>query len=334
MSSLENLSNIAPLDAILLAGGEGMRLRPLTQRLPKPLLPVGNAPLIAQILHGLAGAGVRQAALATGYKAEAMQRALGTECQGVQLRHVIECHPLGSGGALNHVLSQCPVAEDVWVAGADILHNIDIPAVQRFHRAAREHGALVTIVSREVEDVTGFGICECDDEGRVQRFLEKPPAGSTTSRLANTALWIFSRAALEMLPPGPSSVERELFPALAARGALWTWAHRGGFWLDCGTPERLVEANLGALAGSFPACLEGSRTDNSLSGAYCQLDDAAALTRCTLGRGVTVEKDARLEECVLLDGVFIGEGARLERCIIEQGTRVPPDTAARDRILT
>lgn len=329
MSSSSN-----PVDAILLAGGEGMRLRPLTARLPKPLLPVANRPLVAQILHGLALGGVKRAALATGYMAEAMQSELGAECEGVALHHVIESEPLGSGGALRHVFSHCKVTDEVWVAGADILHAVDIAAVRRFHRAAAKRGALVTIVSAEVDDATGFGICEADFEGRVGRFLEKPPAGTTTSRLANTALWIFSRAALKMLPEGPSSVERDLFPALAAQGALWTWSYGDGFWLDCGTPKRLVEANLGALAEKFPARLEGERSGDSLFGADCQISDAARVTRCVLGQGVAVKQGAGLNECVLLDGVSIGEGARLERCIVEHGAHIAAGTTARDKILT
>lgn len=322
-----------PIEAILLAGGEGMRLRPLTARLPKPLLPVGNQPMIAHILHGLSQSGIGHAALATGYKADVMQAALGAQFEGVGLQYVVENQPLGSGGALRNVLSQCEVSDEVWVAGADILHNVDIAAAQQFHRAARAQGGLVTVIAGEVEDTTGFGICEADSDGRIQRFLEKPEPGTTISRLANTALWIFSREALEMLPDGASSVERDLFPTLARSGQIWVWQHRG-FWLDCGTPERLIEANLGALAGFFPADLQGTRSNGSLLDAGCSVAPDSVLTRCTLGRDVTVQADAQLQDCVLLDGATIGAGARLERCSVESGAQIPAATSAQDEILT
>jgi len=327
-------SSANQMDTILLAGGQGMRLRPLTARLPKPLLPVANRPLVSQILHGLAASGIKRAALATGYKADAMQSELGAACEGVELRHIVESAPLGSGGALHNVVAECAVTGEVWIAGADILHNVDIAAVRKFHRAAVKRGGLVTIVSAEVEDATGFGICEADSDGRVGRFLEKPPAGATRSRLANTALWVFSRAALEMLPAGPSSIERDLFPALAARGALWTWSYGNGFWLDCGTPSRLVEANLGALAGKFPARLHGDRSGDSLLGTRCQMDDAARVSQCVLGEDVIVKQGAILDACVLLEGAFVGEGVRLERCIVEHGAHVKAGTTARNKILT
>lgn len=321
------------IGAVLLAGGEGMRLRPLTARLPKPLLPVGNAPLVAQVLYGLAQGGIAHAALATGYKAAEMQATLGAQCEGVALQHIVECEPLGSGGALRHVVSQCEVGEELWVAGADILHSVDVAAALRFHRAARERGALVTIISVEVEDTTGFGICERDDEGRVVRFLEKPAPGVTNSRLANSALWIFSREALALLPEGVSSVEHDLFPLLASRGALWTWPHHG-FWLDCGTPERLIEANVAALEQRFPTRLHGTREDTSLSDKNCVVAADATLARCVLGSGVVVESGARLENCVVLENAIIGADAELSACIIERGARIAPRATARERILT
>ncbi|HEX8551570.1 MAG TPA: NDP-sugar synthase [Abditibacteriaceae bacterium] len=315
--------------AIILAGGEGVRLRPLTSRIPKPLLPVANVSMIGQILHGLQQNGITRAALATGYKAELLRETLGETSNGVSLAHVEENLPLGSGGALRNVLDTVrPEAETLWVAGGDILHSVNIAAAIAHHQHS---GALATIITVEVEDTSGFGICECDADGRVRRFLEKPPLGETTSRLANSALWIFSPKIRAELPRGASSLEREVFPRLAARGAVSAFVY-DGFWLDCGTPERFIEANQAALDQRFPAILKGAVEGTSLIGDNAAIAPDAQILHSVVGTNAQIESGACVENCIVFDNARIESHAHLRNCIVDNETRVASDTSARDKI--
>jgi mannose-1-phosphate guanylyltransferase len=326
------------LSAVLLAGGIGSRLQPLTNRIPKPLLPVANVPMLGQILHGLALVGVQQAALATGYKADMVREVMGDGAHyGVSLQHVVECHPLGSGGALRHVCEQIThwPATDLWVAGADILHDVNIAAALESHR---KNQAAVTIVCFAVDNPAGFGIVEFEPDGRVTAFYEKPAPGVTTSRWANAALWIFSREIIDLLPPGPSSLETEFFPRLLAESVpVYAFQH-SGYWLDCGTPERYLQVQRAALAGRFPAVLDGATTHtaldaHSLLGSGCTLEATARIRNSVVGAGSQIGANVVLNNCILLPGASIGARSHLQSCIIDSGTTVAPDTSLENVIV-
>jgi mannose-1-phosphate guanylyltransferase len=318
----QNLST--QLTAVLLAGGIGQRLQPLTAQTPKALLPVANLPMLGQILHGLASSGVEQAALGTGHLADQISATLGDGSEyGIALRHVPEQSPLGSGGAVRHVVeslesTSAELAPTFWIAGADILHDVDIAAALEAHQRT---GALVTVLCVEVPAPTDFGICEFAADGQMTAFYEKPAPGVTASRWANTALWIFDRAAIAMLPAEPSSIEKEFFPWLLAQGLpIYAYRH-SGYWLDCGTPERYRQAQRDALAGRFPARINGTRSQSlkqcaSLLGHDCKIAESAQLHRCTLGNAVSIGTGASLEDCVLLEGAHVGAHSHLRHCII------------------
>jgi len=237
--------------AIILAGGQGNRLRPLTDNMPKPLVPVAGRPLVEHIVVGLREQGIVRLAFAVGYKAEQISDYFGNGSRfGVECSYYLEDEPLGSGGAVRNIAQQSPelLGQTFVVATADVLHDVDFTQALALHR---EQGALATIVCSEVDNQSGFGICEVEYDGRVRRFLEKPQPGVTDSRWANLGLWIFEADALKLVPEGYSRIEEQLFPAMLERGLpLYAYRHQG-YWLDVGTMERYRQAEEDAQEGRF-----------------------------------------------------------------------------------
>jgi mannose-1-phosphate guanylyltransferase/phosphomannomutase len=237
--------------AVILAGGQGTRLRPLTDELPKPLLPVGHRPLLEHILWQLAQHGVQRIILATGYRAEQIQKYFDDGARwNISLRYVIEDEPLGSGGALRFVQEQCGdwLQEPFWVTNADVLNSADLSAAARQHQT---RGACATIVCGRVDDPTGFGVCEMAKDGRVSQWVEKPAPGTICSCWANSGWWIFEPHLLQQLQPGFSRIEDTLFPQLLSDDQpLYAFCH-DGYWLDVGTLERYAQAQEDAELGRF-----------------------------------------------------------------------------------
>jgi mannose-1-phosphate guanylyltransferase/phosphomannomutase len=351
--------------AIILAGGEGTRLRPMTRVIPKPLARVANKPLLEHIIFGLHQQGIQSVALATGYKAETIEEHFGDGARhGIALKYVIEPYSLGSGGAVRNVYEQCPEYSQgtFTVASADVLHNVDLSAVLKSHRAS---GAVVTIVCCEVDHPQDVGICEVQDDGRISAFYEKPAPGVTNSHWANIALWIFEPQVVSMIETGKfTRVEDDLFPQLLRDGApLYAYRHHG-YWLDVGTMSRYLQAQHDALAGRFPHEIEGritgeyshaeqksgnlpgdepslpqlslpesSLSELSLVGDGCCIARSATLVRSVLGDAVHVARNAVVENSVLYDGALAGAGAILRRSVIGPNVRVPDGAHLEDQML-
>ncbi len=281
-------------NAVILAGGQGTRLRPMTDAFPKPLAQVANKPLLEHIVFGLSQQGISQIALATGYKADAIENYFGAGgALGVEIQYFVEHQPLGSGGALRNVCDQSPgfCAGTFLIANADVLNDVDLGAALRLHR---EKGALATLMCCEVDNPQEFGICEIEDDGRITAFYEKPQPGVTASRWANLALWIFEPQLVPMIAAGQfSMIEDDLFPQLLQGGApLYAYRHPG-YWLDVGTHARYLQAQRDALAGRFPCSLAGRIT--GVDGAPEQHDEAASL----LADDCAVEDSARVTRSVV-----------------------------------
>ena len=224
------------MKVLILAGGLGTRLRPRFGDLPKPLAPLGGRPFLARQLEWLAAAGVREAVLCTGHGADAVRAALGDGAQlGVRLHHSVEEEPLGTGGALQ--LAARHVTGPVLVANGDTLALCDPWALER---ARWERGALGAVALFRVTDAAGRGRVERDEHDRVTRFVEKDPA-HTGPAWVNGGLYAFSIRVWDRLPAGPSSLERDVLPALAAEGRLTGLATAGEFY-DIGTPEEWARA--------------------------------------------------------------------------------------------
>jgi mannose-1-phosphate guanylyltransferase len=285
------------MKAVVLVGGEGTRLRPLTLTVPKQMLPVGGRPMIERVLAWLAGHSVAEAVLSLGYRPDAFLKAYPEgECAGVRLSYAVEDSPLDTAGAIRFAAAQAGVDETFLVVNGDVVTSIDVTALVGLHRARR---AEATIALTPVEDPSRYGVVETDQDGRVLAFLEKPPAGEAPTNLINAGVYVLEPSVLSRIPPGRRvSIERETFPALVGGGGLFA-SPSSEPWIDAGTPAAFLEANLAYAADSPPS-----------------------VSRSVIGEDVTVEPGAAVVESVVMDGARIGAGARVNRSIVGPRARV------------
>ncbi len=328
--------------AILLAGGRGQRLRPLSDVRPKPLAPIGDEPLLRRTLRGLAAGGVTRATVAIGAGGESIPAALGA-IPGLRLDYPAEPVPLGSAGALAAALAADPPAdgEPLLVCNADVVSTIDPQALLRLHRAA---GAQVSLALAEVADPSRYGVVVRGPDGRIGRFVEKPPPGAAPSRWVNAGVWLLQADCLRGVDPGRfSRLEQGLFPDMAAAGGpIYGFplaeVARDGHWIDVGTPADYRRAGRAALRGGGVSIDPAARVDPSAriegdvriaAGVVVQ---AGARLRgpLALGRGCHVGAGSALRDCVLWEDVTVGAGARLRGCIVADGAAVAPGERLRD----
>jgi mannose-1-phosphate guanylyltransferase len=236
------------MKAILLIGGLGTRLRPLTLTTPKPLLPILDRPFLAYQLDFMRSHGFRDIVLCTAYRAEDFRKTMGDgECCGVRLSYVHEATPLGTGGAIKNAAPQADGS--TLICNGDILMQLNLRDLVTFHQ---EKKSLVTIALTEVSDPSAYGVVELSPEGRIQRFVEKPAPGETTSHFINAGAYIFEKEAFSMIPAGVTySVERGLFPQLLEQKKPFYAKHLPGYWLDVGTLEKYEQAQRDVKEGRY-----------------------------------------------------------------------------------
>jgi mannose-1-phosphate guanylyltransferase len=311
-----------PLEAILLVGGQGTRLRPLTVSTPKPLLPTAGVPFLAHQLAGAAASGVTRVVLATAYRAEMFAECLGDgSAFGLEITYVHEEVPLGTAGAIRNAAAGLRSEPDspVVVLNGDILSGHDLGAQLDLHCKA---DAAVTLHLVEVPDPARFGCVPTDSSGRVTAFLEKTP-DPVTNRI-NAGCYVFRREVIEEIPAGRvASVERETFPALIDAGALVLGYQDNSYWLDVGTPEAFVQGSCDLVLGRLrSAALPGVPGEAMLlEGAT--VDAAATVAGGTVvGAGSAIAAGAQVTGSVLFDGVIVGAGARISNSVIGRGAQI------------
>ena len=296
------------MKALILAGGFGTRLRPLTYTRPKHLLPIANRPHIDLVLDLLQEHGVDEVVLTTSYLAEAFRDTVDrARARGLTVDVTHEEQALGTAGALKH--AEAVLGDETFLAlNGDVLTDADLTRLVEFHRS---RAAKATILLTRVEDPSAFGVVPTEDDGRVSGFVEKPPPGEAPTDLINAGVYVLEPSVLERVPDGVEwSSERQLFPELAAEGDMYA-LHLDEYWIDIGTPEKYLQANMDAMArGAVPV----SRLADVARDAH--LSDAVVAPGCTVGSG------ARLERCVLLPGVTVGEGAQISDSILGEDVRV------------
>jgi mannose-1-phosphate guanylyltransferase len=334
--------------AVVLVGGEGTRLRPLTRRTLKQLVPILNRPLLEHLLLHLRAHGVTDVTLAMTRHSQRVEDVFGDgSALGMRLEYVYEETPLGSGGAI-----ACAAAgwqEPFLVCNGDLLTDLDVTA---FIGAHETRHAELSIALYEVEDPSPFGVVVLDGQERVTRFVEKPPRELAPSRLINAGVWLFKPALLaEMDGSRFNRVEDELFPTLAndSRG-MYGFVHRG-FWLDVGNPDAYLSANISALEGvtaslrpaDWPA--DDIATQNVLIGPGAVMHapvmlgpgstvaPGALISRSVAGRGCVIGRDARVYGSVLWDDVVIEEGATVSDSVLAAGTRIEAGAIVRGAVL-
>ncbi len=238
------------MKAVVLLGGEGTRLRPLTYTTPKQLLPVAEVAMLERVLAHLRRHGVEEAVLSLGYRPDAFTSAYpDAEAAGVQLQYAVEPEPLDTGGAIGFAARHAGIDDTFLVVNGDVLTDVDVTALVAFHRA---HGAQATLHLTAVEDPSRFGVVPTDDRGRVIEFLEKPEPGTAPTNLINAGMYVLEPGVVTRIPSGRRvSVERETFPALAGEGAVYALATEA-YWLDTGTPAAYLRANADLIDGTRP----------------------------------------------------------------------------------
>ncbi|ADU51981.1 Nucleotidyl transferase [Thermaerobacter marianensis DSM 12885] len=322
--------------AILLAGGLGTRLHPLTQELPKPMVPVLGRPWLEHLIERLAEAGIADIVLSLRHgKDVVVEHFSSNPPRGVRLRYAVEPLPLGTGGAIRFAAGA--VAGDdgpFLVFNADVVQTFDTRGLLAFHRQRRAH---VTIALVEVEDPSAYGAVELDAEGRVLRFVEKPRPGETTSRLVNAGIYVFEPEVLRWIPPGREvSVERETFPALVAAGLKVYGCACQGYWKDIGTRQRYLELHRDVLAGRCPLPVPGTsaRPGVWLSEGVTVPPSAQLVPPVVLGAGTAVEEGARLGPWVVTGaGCRIGAGAQVSEAVLWDRAQVGARVVLRRSVL-
>ncbi|HEV2426603.1 MAG TPA: NDP-sugar synthase, partial [Acidimicrobiales bacterium] len=299
--------------AVVLVGGEGTRLRPLTYQTPKQLLPLVGVPIIECVLAQLARHGVTDAVLALGYLPDRFTAAYPDDViAGVRVAYSVEDEPLDTAGAIRFAASQAGAESTFVVINGDNVTDLDVSALREFHA---EHDAEATIALHAVADPSRFGVVATGDDGRVVEFVEKPPRDLAPSNLVNTGVYIMEPSVLERIAPtGRVSVERETFPAMAAAGRLYALAD-DSYWLDTGTPEGYLRANADALDGRGGHRAEGV-VDGSWRHPSAIVHDAATLRSSVVDARATVGPDAVVEGAVLLPGARVEAGARVRASIV------------------
>lgn len=294
--------------ALLLAGGLGTRLRPLTEQLPKPMAPVGNKPWLEHLIMQLKGQGITRFVIAAKHYSDRIREALGDgERLGVDIQYSLEKDLLGTAGAIKNAE---PYLEDRFlVVNADIIFDTPVEPLLRFHR---EHGGLVTIGLIEVDDPSHYGVVEQDESGRILRFVEKPKRGEAPSNRVNAGIYVMDKQVLAAIPEGREvSIERETFPELVRRKSVYGKIIRG-YWMDMGTKDRYRAVHWDLLAGRLKLPLSGREHDKGIR----------------IGKGVSIAKGVLLIPPVLIgDDVVIGDRSMIgphavigDRCVI--GSRV------------
>lgn len=341
------------MKAVVLVGGEGTRLRPLTYRTPKPLLPIANRPFLERQLAWMAGHGVTEVVLSLGYLPDAFVAHFPQGRFGdLELRYAVEPEPMGTAGAIRFAAEVAGIDERFVVCNGDVLTALDLGALVEFHDA---RAATATIHLVRVADPSAFGVVPTYDDGEVKAFVEKPPPGQAPTDWINAGTYVLEPSVLERIPPNINvSIERETFPRmLDRRGRLYAM-QSDVYWLDIGTPEKYLAAHTDVLRGVLgdvpvPGAVEdgpgiwlepGAVVDPStrlvppvLVGRDSAVGPGAWLSSASIGAGCTVGYGARVARSVLHDGAVVGRAADVADSVLGPDVEVPEATTVRDALL-
>lgn len=320
------------MQALILAGGKGTRLRPLTVYTPKPIVPICNRPFLLYQIDTLRRAGITNITLSLSYQPNKIEQLLGDGSDyGVKLNYTVEPQPMGTAGA--YKFAEDRIREPTVVFNGDILTDLDLKAVIREHN---ERKAAATVVLQPVENPRAYGLVETEKDGRIRRFLEKPKEEEITCNTINAGTYILEPRVLDFIPAGENySFEYGLFPNLLERKELF-YAHvpPRTYWIDIGTPERYLQAHHDLLAnrvarihikerrGAFDSATVAEIDELSIIGDECQIKPGAQIINSILGAGCFVEERARVENSVIWPHTRIGTAATVTNAIVGRGCHV------------
>jgi mannose-1-phosphate guanylyltransferase len=322
--------NPAEVDAVVLVGGMGTRLRPLTLSAPKPMLPTAGLPFLTHLLSRIADAGIEHVVLGTSYKAGVFESEFGDGSKlGLQIDYVVEDEPLGTGGGIANV-SEKLRHDTALVFNGDVLSGADLTALLDSHG---ERDADVTLHLVRVGDPRAFGCVPTDSEGVVTAFLEKTQDPPTDQ--INAGCYVFKREVIDRIPKGRAlSVEREVFPGLLSDGLRVCGYVDSTYWRDMGTPDDFVRGSADLVRGIAPSpALAGQRGEKLVHDGAAVAPGALLIGGTVVGRGAEIGAGARLDGAVIFDGACVAAGAVIERSIIGFGARIGPRALIRDGVI-
>lgn len=305
---------------ILLVGGFGTRLKPLTNDSPKPMLPVAGLPVTEHQILAAKKAGLHTLVLATSYLAEVFTPYFGDGSKwGIKILYAVEKEPLGTGGAIRNAAELLGRDEPIVIFNGDVLSRHSIADQIAFHV---EKKADVTLHLIDVDDARAFGCVPTDSSGRVTAFLEKMDNPVTNS--INAGCYVFSPSVIDEIPLGEVvSIERETFPALVSSGRAVFGFKDQSYWLDVGTPAALFKGSRDLVSGPF------------LAQAGTTIADGAQITGgSSIGAGCTIEAGVVIDGCIIGDNVAIGAGSHLSQCFVTHGTNVATDSQKSQKYLS
>lgn len=316
--------------AVVLVGGFGTRLQPLTFTRPKQLLPIVHTTLIERVVgHLVASGGVEEVTLAVGYKPDAFAEAFPEgECAGAKLTYAVEPEPLDTAGAIRFAARHAGIDDTFVVVNGDVLTDLDVGDLVDFHE---RRGAEATIHLHPVDDPSRFGVVPTEEDGRVVAFVEKPEPGTAPTNLINAGTYVLEPSVLDRIPAGRKvSIERETFPAIASDGRLYAMSG-STYWIDVGVPAQYLQAHTDWLTGVNPL-VDVVRKPESAG-------DDSQTTRGTDGRGVARHRTATVDEAadvtlsVIGAGAVVEAGARLKGSVLLSRAQVERDAVVTDSIL-
>jgi len=322
------------MKAILLAGGMGTRLRPLTVHTPKPIVPIFNRPFLQYQLDLLRQVpGIDEVILSLNYRPERIEEVFGDGSRfGIRIRYVVEPEPLGTGGAVKYASEG--LSDTLVVFNGDVLTQIDLAAVIRLHR---ERSARATIVLTPVDNPSAYGLVETDAHRNVRRFLEKPGPGEITTNTINAGIYLLEPESFDRIPSGvPCSIERSYFPSLVERGDTFVAYLYDGYWIDIGTPDKYMQVHRDIMDGRFvTAPFLDVPIPRALVSPGARIEEGATVAGpCFIDDGVLVEAGARVGPySVVGRHSQVEEGALIEGAILWPDCRVSREATVRDAIV-
>ena len=319
--------------AVVLVGGEGTRLRPLTQDTPKQMLPIAGLPMLEWVIGHLASHGIDDVVLSMGFRPDAFRTAYPDgRCAGARLTYAVEPELLDTAGAIRFAATEAGVSTTFLVVNGDVLTELDVGALIAFHR---ERHARATISLTPVDDPSRFGVVPTDPAGRVTAFIEKPPPDEAPTNLINAGTYVLEPDVIDLIPGGRRvSIERETFPQLVESRSLYALAS-DAYWLDTGTPAAYVQANLDRIAddaiiSASASVAEGATVHRSIVDRACCVEDGAEVVESVLLPGARISRDAVVRRSVVGWDALVGEGSRLEdHTVIGRGGEVAAGTTLR-----
>lgn len=312
------------MQALILVGGEGTRLRPLTSTMPKPIVPLVDRPFMAFMLEWLTRHGVDDVIMSCGFLATQMREVLGDgSAYGVRLRFVEEPEPRGTAGALKY--AEELIEGRFLMLNGDVLSDMDLSAQLARHERT---GAVGTLALTPVEDPSAYGLVRTEADGAVREFVEKPPAAEIDTNLISAGAYVLERSVLDLIPADRNvSIEREVWPLLVGQG-LYAYAHQDAYWLDIGTPAMYLRATYDILEGRVET--SAARLGGTAVGDGAVVAPDAEVSLSVLGPGVRVGAGSRIERSAVLGGAQIGAGCVVTDAIVGLGARIGDGTTVAD----